>query len=408
VSDAGNNIRAARLAAGWTQSDLAQRAGVSQTTVSRVERGAMTPSAEIVAALGLEGTPRREPRREPDASSHPWHPSAEPVPLLVVTRRWQRPAASGDAFITVALPRGGMMFVALDLAGHGSEQVPKATYLQGWLRGWVRSLSVMPPIESVMQDLEAELAVARLEAAWFVATVSPHQASPNRVNYQAAARRFPAPLLLVGCPPSTLPSVGRPNEPVRHDLWPPWRLAVASDGLLRRLGTGDEQRGKAVLLDWQTGATRDRLPADRLATKVPLADDESYADVTWQRWDGVQQFDVADDGERHRLKRYLQQQIALPAEAAQDLGMAVGEALKNVLRHAYAPNGGPAVVSWRDEGECVRVEVEDAGAGMPPFREGGGFAIMRALVDSVEARRAYPRGTVVSLCKRKDGSDEQG
>jgi anti-sigma regulatory factor (Ser/Thr protein kinase) len=336
-----------------------------------------------------------------------WQPTRELIPAVVRARLWRRPEASGDAFLIVTLPRGGVLIVALDAAGHGVEQVPKVRYLEGWVRGWVRGLSVVPRIESFADDLNAELLATRLEAAWFAAILSPRHASPHLVAYQGMTRRSPAPLLLVGAPPSTLPSVGRDDEPVRHDLWPPWRLAIASDGLLRRLGGGDEPRGKASLLEWQTGATRDRVLRDQLETKVPLADDELYADMTWQRWDGVQQLDIHDDAERHRLKRRLRQEIGAGPDASRELGVAVGEALKNVMKHAYGQEGGRVSVSWRDEGEHVRVEVEDAGIGAVPFREGGGFKVMRVHADGMDLRRLYPHGTVVSLTKRKDNSDDK-
>lgn len=50
-------IREARLAQGLTQEQLAEKAGVSQRTVSAIERGGMDPSLKtllvILGALGL-------------------------------------------------------------------------------------------------------------------------------------------------------------------------------------------------------------------------------------------------------------------------------------------------------------------------------------------------------------------
>src|SRR5262245_20011196 len=53
----GATIRAARLRRGWRQADVAKRAGMSQTVVSRVERGQvpeMTLSALRQVAAALE------------------------------------------------------------------------------------------------------------------------------------------------------------------------------------------------------------------------------------------------------------------------------------------------------------------------------------------------------------------
>lgn len=48
----GERLRAARKGKGWTQEDLAERAGVRALTVSRHERGASSaPSADTIAAF---------------------------------------------------------------------------------------------------------------------------------------------------------------------------------------------------------------------------------------------------------------------------------------------------------------------------------------------------------------------
>jgi transcriptional regulator with XRE-family HTH domain len=52
----GSIVRAAREALGWSQSELSRRAGVKQSTLSRIEGGAdpiLTTAAAIADALGL-------------------------------------------------------------------------------------------------------------------------------------------------------------------------------------------------------------------------------------------------------------------------------------------------------------------------------------------------------------------
>ena len=58
-----NRIRAARQARGWTQSELADHAGVSPRTIYAVERGRICRQAtkrRILAALGVSWDLRNE------------------------------------------------------------------------------------------------------------------------------------------------------------------------------------------------------------------------------------------------------------------------------------------------------------------------------------------------------------
>jgi transcriptional regulator with XRE-family HTH domain len=56
--DTGHLLRDARLAAGLTQAELAERAGTSQATLSAYERGRKVPSVSTLARL-LAATGRR-------------------------------------------------------------------------------------------------------------------------------------------------------------------------------------------------------------------------------------------------------------------------------------------------------------------------------------------------------------
>ncbi|HKY34536.1 MAG TPA: ATP-binding protein [Polyangiaceae bacterium] len=282
----------------------------------------------------------------------------------------------------------------MDVAGHGAEQVPKVTYLSGWLTGLARSLTVVPRLESLVDDFEKELVRAVVRAAWFSAIVAPREGLPNQVDYQGIVRRFPEPLLCVGAPVRTVPATGRQGEVQHHILSGTWRLAVTSDGLLRRLGRGNEQVGREHIADWQTGVRRNEPPLTILATNAPLVDDELYADVTWDRWDSYARFDIDDYAEMHRVKRLLSQESA-------GIVIAASEALANVRRHAYRGRNGPVTVYWRDEGGQFRVEVEDNGSGQPPLKEGRGFAIMRKLADSVDVRGNEATGMTVSIVRKK-------
>lgn len=86
------------------------------------------------------------------------------------------------------------------------------------------------------------------------------------------------------------------------------------------------------------------------------------------------------------------------AHLATPVVLAVGEAVLNVVEHAYS--GQPGVVTVRGEwqGEALTVLVADQGQWRAPVERGRGRGalIMRGLADAV-VTRAGPRGTVVEL-----------
>jgi DNA-binding Xre family transcriptional regulator len=58
VDQFGENVRAARVARGWTQEDLAEEAGLASVQVSRIERGKreirLTTFLRLLSALDAE------------------------------------------------------------------------------------------------------------------------------------------------------------------------------------------------------------------------------------------------------------------------------------------------------------------------------------------------------------------
>ena len=67
---AGNVLRMVRAKRGWTQRQLADAAGVPQSTIGRIESGAMQPTLplidRIVVAAGFDLRTRLEPYDEHD------------------------------------------------------------------------------------------------------------------------------------------------------------------------------------------------------------------------------------------------------------------------------------------------------------------------------------------------------
>lgn len=102
---------------------------------------------------------------------------------------------------------------------------------------------------------------------------------------------------------------------------------------------------------------------------------------------------------RQSLRR-LSRGAGFDDDRAFALEVAVGEAINNVIEHAYGPAGGNVrVCAWRD-GEAVVVEVSDHGrwrSDRPDGpQRGRGILLMQGLVDSVDFRKA-PEGTTVRL-----------
>jgi len=282
------NIRRARIERGWSQRELAQHLGVSQSWVSMLEAGhaSVNPALEarLRTLLSLE-PPRTE---TPSPVLRGWTTPVPTIPGLSFSQ-WRRPDVSGDSFLVVPFGPGTTLIAALDVAGHGPFALAGSVYAQGWLRGIARA-GVPPRLAFLVAELQAEAFAVGLDCAWFLALIAE---STGGTIYEAASSAYPAPLLLVGDPlapqPSSidagLPAPGRAREYLHAKIAGPWRLVMASDGLLKRLGSGNEEHGKRALLRWQTDARRDMPPHALLRTTAELADDESCAVLTAVRWD---------------------------------------------------------------------------------------------------------------------------
>lgn len=105
------NLRRLRLAAGLKQADLAELADVTDATISRIERGRLAPSQDLLRRLAeaIDGT-------EADLVARvgvPKKPTLRPAEarLLAVVRGWEDPAIDdlvrGVKLIAVAAARSG-------------------------------------------------------------------------------------------------------------------------------------------------------------------------------------------------------------------------------------------------------------------------------------------------------------
>jgi anti-sigma regulatory factor (Ser/Thr protein kinase) len=119
-----------------------------------------------------------------------------------------------------------------------------------------------------------------------------------------------------------------------------------------------------------------------------------------------------------RALRRIARAAGLDDDRAFALQVAVGEAITNVIEHAYGAAGGIPRLSARREGDVVRVrarrdggtvvvEVMDRGRwrrDLPAIEQRSqGIRLMRGLADSVEIRTA-PSGTTVRLAVSRAAS----
>jgi serine/threonine-protein kinase RsbW len=104
-------------------------------------------------------------------------------------------------------------------------------------------------------------------------------------------------------------------------------------------------------------------------------------------------------GARRDVQRWAADR-GLPAELADDLVLAVHEALANVADHAYPDGGAEAGVDVECADGVVEAVVRDRGSWREPPADPGwrgrGLVIMRGLADEVDVRRG-PSGTEVRM-----------
>lgn len=102
---AGELIRTVRERNGISQQTLARRAGTSQGSISRIERGEVSPAtdtlARLLAAMGeelvLDATPRAVPFDADDLRARAGRPASERLALSLSWNRFAGKVAIGGA-----------------------------------------------------------------------------------------------------------------------------------------------------------------------------------------------------------------------------------------------------------------------------------------------------------------------
>ncbi len=400
----------ARRKAGLTQVQMAAALGVSQPVISGVESGSREANPRLVARLTrftekLE-SPRTYAASAPfDLPAREWKAETESYYFEV----WQSPEAAGDFASLYSLPNQGLLFVCLDMAGRGTSVLPSRTFVEGWLSGYLSNALGAPRVEEIAQRLSVSLKTAGFQLSGYFAVITPSDG--KGVNYEAACFSMPQPLLLLGPPYESRVaaeiSPALPVEPAEikvtriTSLPAPWKIIAGSDGLLERLGGGDEQEGRRQIRKWFTGHQAMTPLKDLLVTGSASTDDEVCALLEFTPWDMSVKTTTNNYAERTRILATLRHRLAgrVKPRRLEDFMQAVLEAMDNAAIHAYPSQGsGPLIINFREEATGWRVEVADNGIGIAPRPSPhGGLKVFEQYVTTHFISRNRGGGTTVTL-----------
>jgi anti-anti-sigma factor len=316
----------------------------------------------------------------------------------------------GDWYDVFRLPDGQLCVAIGDVVGHGLQ----AAVIMGQVRQAIRTAALEGHDPAKVLALANHVLALNRQEGMTTAIVGTYDPLSMRFIYAAAGH--PAPLLADASGVATLTSGGLPlgfaegaASPTRTvQLSAGAMLVLYTDGLIefRR----DAAAGHAALLEavreQQDDAAAD--PAQRILTRMLAGTQprDDIAIVTLAVASGpVDRLDVVLPAEpsslrlvRHALAQ-LSAGVGLDERRAFDLNVAVGEAVNNVVEHAYGASAGTIRLRAARENSALRIEIEDAGRWRPdrPNNPGGrGFSLMRALADGVQVATSEG-GTVVRL-----------
>jgi PAS domain S-box-containing protein len=190
-------------------------------------------------------------------------------------------------------------------------------------------------------------------------------------------------------------------------------LVLYTDGLIefdRNVSEGERVLRRAVAGEL---ASQSPNPADAIARRVILGspnDDVailtvSIAPAPIEALDLVVTADPASARVVRQALRRFALGVGLDEVRMTELLVCCGEAISNVIEHAYGIDDGPLIVHATRDDEHIIVAVSDHGSWRPPREDGGGrgLPLMRALADRVEVE-PNERGTTVRLYMSLAGS----
>jgi anti-anti-sigma factor len=316
----------------------------------------------------------------------------------------------GDWYDVFRLTDGRLCVAIGDVVGHGLQ----AAVIMGQVRQAIRTAALEGHEPAKVLSLANHVMTLNRQEGMTTAIVG--MLDPLTLSFTYAVAGHPAPIVADAGQVATLTSGGLPlgfleagslsSHSVR--LSPGSLLVLYTDGLIEF--ARDAAAGHATLIatvrmeQGVDSADAAHRILDRMLSGHQARDDVAIVAVALAPGP-LDRLDVTLPAEPSSL-RLVRQAIAqlaagvgLGEQQSFDLNVAVGEAVNNVVEHAYgAASGALHLRAYRDD-SVLRIEIEDGGRWRPdrPDNPGGrGFNLMRALTDGVHVLTGE-RGTTVRL-----------
>jgi len=302
----------------------------------------------------------------------------------------------GDWYDAFPLADGSIALSIGDVAGHGLD----AAVIMGEVRQTFRVAAMYMRDPSAVLDLANQLLLVRHEPIMVTAIFGIYDG--KTFTYGSAGH--PPPILCTEngnvdrLPTDGLPLGIEPNGTRR--AWtitiPPSSLLVLyTDGLIEF--TRDVTEGETLLAQAITDEVKSRSSNPALSIRKRILDGRQSSDdvaiLTLSVGDCVvKELDLrysavplAASLVRQSIGR-LAQGVDLNPDQTFSLQVAVGEAVSNVIEHAYLQTPGPFTVRINKDKDQLHVRIEDEGRWRPARQDGRGYglSIIRSLMNNVE------------------------
>jgi serine phosphatase RsbU (regulator of sigma subunit)/anti-sigma regulatory factor (Ser/Thr protein kinase) len=315
----------------------------------------------------------------------------------------------GDWYDAFRLPDGRVALSVGDVAGHG---LPAAVTM-GEVRQAFRIAALAEREPDAVLSLADRLLLLRDDAVTVTAIFAIYD--PHDQLFRYATAGHPPPVLATPEATFTLPHDGLPlgiQPDCDRRCWdftlsPGSLVVLYTDGLIennRDIVYGEKRLLEAVSAsDCRASENaaeyinhhvlEDRRASDDVAiVTLRVADGPSHE--LRLRYSATP---MAAGLMRSQLRRYVAEH-GIAEDAGFSLTMAIGEAMSNVIEHAYPPNSGTVDIHvWR-EGSAIRASVADGGQWRAPRQDGKGrgIEIIKAVTSHMSVQLSQS-GTTVSV-----------